>query len=251
MNRPNISSEKTAPILGLVMSWGILLSFAGTGTAAEINVTAWEVGASVEVATVRMSQTSFFPSNNFADTFFASVSSSTAFSSVSASWDAAGFFDFLVEGEHAAQGTPGAIGFARSMGSIELIPAVDSTLVIDASYQFDLGSGDREAELTTRLAGGPAPGSVIHFLFQHALPIAGDAPNGTFTVTESFPLAAGETYFLNYTMALKSFGGSPSSLSLGDGFVHFSITPVCEPTTCLLLLAAAPVLLRRPRRRRA
>jgi len=229
--------------LGLISTWGAVRA-----RGSEISIDAWTLRATVGIGNGIDSRVNTTVENPLSDFQLASLQSSTATSSYAASWDSAGFLDFLVEGEHAGQGTPGTIGFARSTGSIELIPAVDSTLVIDASYQFDLGSGDREAELTTRLAGGPAPGSVIHFLFQHALPIAGDPPTGTFTVNESFPLAAGATYFLNYTMALRSFGGSPSSLSLGDGYVHFSIAPVCEPTTCLLLLAAAPVLLRRRRR---
>jgi len=223
------------------------LSAAAHASAGWIDVVSWELDAEITMSQIGSDgEVSFTPTNPFQETQNAMVGISTAQSIYDVSWDAAGFLDFLVEGEHAGQGTPGTIGFARSTGSIELLPAVDSTLVIDASYQFDLGSGDREAELRVN-AGQDGVGSIF-FSRQLAIPIAGDPPQGTFTVQQTLPLSGGTLYGIGYSMSLWSFGGSPSSLSLGDGYVHFSIAPVCEPTTCLLLLAAAPVLLRRRRR---
>ena len=99
--------------------------------------------------------------------------------------------------------------------------------------------------MQVNVGGGPAPGALLFFFSRVAIPIGGSNPNGSFTVSASVPLLAGEFYIIGYKMSLYSYGGGPTDLSHGDGFVHFSITPVPEPTAFVLVVMAGWVVTRR------
>lgn len=180
-------------------------------------------------------------SNPHQGTYFASMGNSTAFSSINAAWDADGFFDFLIEGVYADQGSTS--GFSRSSSSIYLVPAVDSLLTIDAEFNYALGSGDRRSTLSVGVY-HVGVGSVFSSI-QRGLPIGGDPPIGTLTLNDTILLEAGVHYDFGGLMEISSFSGSPTNLSHADGHLRLSIAPIPEPATLTLLLIVAPALRKR------
>ncbi len=220
-----------------------------TVRASEVDVLEWTLRTSTQVGNGNDARIVTVLANPLLGNYLAGIGNSTADSTIDANWDVAGFFDFFLTGEYVDQGSSTDLsGYSRSSGSIWFIPAVDSTLTIAAEFNYDLGNGDRRAELRTSVGGGPAPPSILLSRSRLAIPIGGSPSEGTFTINDSVPLLAGETYVFGYGLELSSHGGSPTSLSMGDGFFHATITPVPEPTTALLLLIVAASVVARRRR---
>ncbi|MCB9852922.1 MAG: hypothetical protein H6819_07490 [Phycisphaerales bacterium] len=214
---------------------------------AEIDLLEWTLRTDVRFGNGNDGRVQTMVTNPLQHTYFASLGNSTASSTINASWDAAGFFDFFLTGEYADQGSGSLQGFSRSSGSVLFIPAVDSIITIDAEFNYALGSGDRESELKVNIGGGPAPPSSLFSQSWAAIPIGGSSPNGTFTIHASIPVLADEFYNFGYRLALYSYGGSPTNLSMGNGYVHATIVPVPEPATLALLFVVAPPLRKRRR----
>lgn len=165
---------------------------------------------------------------------------------IDATWNTAGFFEFLLDAEQSAEGNEGnTLGFARSTGSVVFIPKTDSMLTIDIEYNYDLGNGDRAAEARLNIGGGPAPGSQLFFTTRYARPLAGSPSEGTLTIHASVPLLAHEIYGFSYGLELESFSGTPTNLSTADGFLKAHVVPIPEPATMAMLLLVTPALRRR------
>lgn len=154
---------------------------------------------------------------------------------------------FLATAAHAAAGHPNILTSA-SGGVIWFSSASDQLITIDGSYTYDLGPGDRTAELEVHVA-KTDPTVILYSFDEIALPIIGEPANGTFAFNEAMLLPAGETYRVSYIMQLRSFGGSPDVLSFGDGHVNFHLAVVPECSTLALLLAGLSLACRRPHRR--
>ncbi|GEM_PF-1302724 len=207
--------------------------------AAEIDVFEWNLDTTVRYSGVgEDNRFSGIPTNPFSVVHTTSLGTSAAQSIYDASWSGSGRFEFLVAAAHVSQGNP--FGFSGSFGVVRFSPSVDSIFTVDIGYNYAMAAGDREAKLMFNVGGGPAPGGSIFANNQLAGTI-GDPPIGSFMVHESIPLIAGELYAFNYLLELRSFSGSPTSLSAADGHVRVSIVPAPEPSTLLLLALVGAV----------
>lgn len=225
---------------------GALLGGNHRASAAAVDVLDWDLGTGIRLDDVG-NQTILRTTvqNPFVDTVNVLVSNSTAQSIYDVCWDAAGNFDFLIETEQSEQGN--SLGYTTSIGSIQFIMPADSLLTLDAEFNYALGNGDREAYL--RGAVYQTGVGFVELIEDFAIPIVGDSPTGTFAEQAVVPLDGGVEYELGYWFELDSYGGSPTSLSHGDGHMSFHIEPVPEPATGLLLVfaVAMPVFIRRSR----
>ncbi|MBI5763602.1 MAG: PEP-CTERM sorting domain-containing protein [Planctomycetes bacterium] len=68
---------------------------------------------------------------------------------------------------------------------------------------------------------------------------------GTFSISHQATLLAGHQYLIGYSMRILALGNT-GAVGTGDGYVHFTLTPVPEPSA-ILPLALATMLLRRRR----
>ncbi len=169
---------------------------------------------------------------------------STADTEYHAAWDAAGFFHFLAEGQHAAAGHNGL--FSRSTGVVFFTPRVDSILSLNLLYNYALGNGDREAFVSLTVA---QEASIALLLYtERRLTLLGQNTGQIAYEPDEIPLFANVPYAVQYRLEIESFSGSPSVLSTGNGSVQFTVTPIPEPATLSLILPAL-LLIRRTRRR--
>ncbi|HWL92747.1 MAG TPA: hypothetical protein VNT79_04365 [Phycisphaerae bacterium] len=181
--------------------------------------------------------------NPFSAEQFAQIDASTAHSLLSAHWDGAGNFDFLVTGDHVAAGHPQML-VTRSSGTIYITPSLNSLLSIDILYDYSLGSGMREA----RVKGAVADSEGLVYNAEVIRDTLSSPSTGQITVdSPPIPLNAGTQYALVYLLRLMSFSGSPSSLSQGEGFIRLELVPIPEPSTSAMILSAGLFTIRRGR----
>ncbi|HWL92905.1 MAG TPA: hypothetical protein VNT79_05170, partial [Phycisphaerae bacterium] len=123
---------------------------------------------------------------------------STVDAEYSASWSGDNFI-FLIEMTHAAAGNPLSL-VTRSSANIWIVPEVDSTLRIDAEYNYALGPGIRTALMeTTIFQENASTGEVFIYGYQEYAVTLGDPPVGQFTLdSPDIPLPAGSRYLLGY-----------------------------------------------------
>lgn len=157
-------------------------------------------------------------------------------------WSADGG-SFNILGSNGAAGNPLNL-YSSTSGNITLTTTSAYRLDIDALYSFRLLGGDRQAMLSLSIGDGTAQ-QMIYIATYISAPITGDPAIGSFAIQESFQLETGHTYGFNYTMSIDSYSGSPSVLATGDGYMHFTLTPIPEPACAALLALGLPWFLRR------
>jgi len=166
---------------------------------------------------------------------------STANSDYSAAWDTGGFFSFTVFGQHAAQGDDDL--YSRSSGTIRITPSIVSLLVITGEYDYTLASGIRGASISGTTS---FPNGSPLYTYQESKISIFDPPSGVMSFASGeIPLSAGVQYTLGYMLKLDSFSGSPTSLSHGNGFVSFELTPAPEPATMGYLASLCTIIVLR------
>lgn len=236
-----------------VLGVGTILTFSPTSVSPAIEVLDWNLGTAVELPSGgTAADGSNTPINPYIETEMAVLGISSASTSRSYAWSNSEA-QILATASLAAAGSGGspAMLAAGSAGTIFITSSSDLQLTIDASFSHALGPGDREAVLEVFVGKlnpmPPPPGTTLFQSVQFALPIIGHPPSGTFVLQHEMLLPAGDTYVFGYLMELRSFGGSATVLSYGNGHANFSLV-VPEPASAALIVAAMPMALRRRRR---
>ncbi len=232
------------------MVLAVLACPASTASASLMTIDSWSLSAGVvadfpNVSVVRFTNVM----SPFVDSHATSVFDSTASSSYSIEFDeSAGTGNFLIEGQHTAQGIGSGILQSRSSGGITIDVATDLLFTVHGSYNHSLPLDVSVASFGVNILtpGGGVPPLLSVGDSQSAWP---GPPNGTLTMDAQVIIPGGQSWLLQYGMGLTTINAPPGGLSEGDGFIQFSFAPVNvpEPATASLLLAAAPILLRRGR----
>lgn len=242
--------------MGFFRTWisvAISLCCAASADAGEISVDSWSIGCSVVGNGLGSDHDGTGVVQNPLQILFHATlptpggATSTCDGESTATWDARGFFQMTVFGEHAAVGNPVHL-YSRSTGAIFLTPAVTSDLSIAGVYNHIIAGGIRMAFLDIDVFDATT-NQPIFSEFRRSFPIFGDPAIGELNISGNTTLSSGTRYILQYTMQLDSQSGSPSVLSTGNGTISFEIAPVPEPTTLALILPFAALLSTRRARR--
>lgn len=191
------------------------------------------------------------PTNGYMGSLLAALDNSLASSSYDMAWsELENTGSFRTDSNLLSQGpNPGSpTFFSSATTNVRIQSNQDLVLVYDSSHTFALGSGDREVVSTLDIADLTNLEPVFSGGAGSA-PIGGGPSSGVLDFQHTMVLPAGPLYSITTRFRLIAFSGSPSSLSSGSGFSHFTLAPVPEPATSLLLtFAAASVVVRRRRR---
>jgi len=118
---------------------------------------------------------------------------------------------------------------------------------VDAQWQFQMAGGDRISRMAIK-AGQVADVPAILDHDYSSSTVFGGPHTATWTVQDSVLLPAGQEYFLRSIFQFRNFSGSPTAMSVGNGYANFTLTTVPEPAA-LGQLAFAALLLRKRRSR--
>jgi len=181
--------------------------------------------------------------NPFATTQHAQLGLTEATTIIDLAWGpAGGRFDFLFDqviddtDEYAASTT---------IGQVNITSDIDLMLNYEYTYSYNHLTGDIAVQ-------GIA--MIFHFtddgvtLLKYDVQVGGAGllrpTSGTFSSTTQVLLEAGERYGIGYSTELSA-GEERGAVGSGAGSLHFTLTPVPEPTTALLLALSAIALFHR------
>jgi len=228
-----------------LITTAVLLSLLAQPASAGFVVTDWSIGPSVYDFANSQGHELFngTPQNPFAQTMSAAYSNSVAQVAYQYNWDnVTGHFDTDIHLE--AQG--GQFFMAYTGDLVRFTTTTDVLLTVDAQYSYALAAGDRRA--IWQLSVNTVPPSALGYTVGHsAAPTFGDPPTGTFNINFSRLLPSGAEYRFRSVFELESRSGSPTALSIGDGYARFTLTTVPEPAG-LVILAIGGVFVGRRRR---
>lgn len=206
--------------------------------AADFVVPDWRLNVSVRDFQTNQGSVYFnqIPQPGFDQTIVNSYSNSVAQVAYAYNYSAVdGQFDTDVHLE--AQGGPDFRSGTDNL--VRFIPSTDVFLTIDAQWQYQLAGGNRETRMAIT-AGRWNEAATLNFDNTAAL-VFGAPPTGAWNYQNSILLPAGHEYFFRSIFRLQNWSGSPTALSVGNGYARFTLTTVPEPSG-LLLLAVGGVL---------
>lgn len=221
-----------------------VIAYAQAGAQANsFEITSWSLGAGIVDSTGGVSAGSETVENPFDAQDWVQRGASSARTDYDFAWHAS-FGQFLVEASHVAFDGNGGTRSA-SVGSIHITPSVDLLLTATGSYDYDLPGSAMQVshgidvyDDNTQIAAWGA--------FDHTF--LNGPTSDTFNWSNQTVLPAGHQIQILYGTYLDAFGSS-GFLASGEGFIHFTLQPVPEPST-LLPLALGALMLRRRRLRR-
>lgn len=188
------------------------------------------VGGFIDVVANPFSETQYFEYGPFPGPF--------AYTAYDFAWsDTEG--DFLIQGSHHAEDS--SSGFFRSISNGDIIFTSTQPLLftVDAEYSYRLPSSSFSAAFVVAVVEVGTHEEFMAHSFLETFPGA-----GTFEVHDQVLLPAGREYLFLYRMNIDAFDNT-GAIGAGDGFVHFTLESVPEPTTLGLALLGSALLLRR------
>jgi len=223
----------------------VFVLIAPSRAAADFVVTSWALGSSVRDFSTLLGNQSFngVPQPAFNQSLNSAYSNSVAQVAYAYNYSAvAGQFDADVHLE--AQGGPDFR--SGTDNQVRFIPSTDVLLTVEAQWQFQLAGGDRVSDFFITAGKWGFAASFMNHLFSSST-IFGGPSSATWTVHDSVLLPAGHEYFFRSIFRLQNWSGSPTALSVGNGYARFTLTTVPEPSG-LLLVAVGGVLVAGRRR---
>ncbi len=224
-----------------------LLSLSPSSVRASIDITEWALVNGVQDFSMQdiVQDASAFTvvENPFIASHSAAVGPSTVETSYDFSWsNDFGSFDIQM-----SQFIPNPFVRVVSSGDILVTPTTDLSVSFDSSLTYTSSPGD-EAAIRLRTIVIEENTNVVFF---HAMVEGGgfffEPPSGTLAFSGDVILPAGSTYHIDYLVEIHSLTvPNPQAPITADGFVHFDLQAVPEPST-LSLLAIGLLLTRRPR----
>jgi hypothetical protein len=140
---------------------------------------------------------------------------------------------------------------SRAGGRIRLIPAFDSMIAVNGTWQYSwpntaIGTTDISLSIEDVQAE-----ELVTENSAHGSNVGIGPPFGAFSLQNSGQLLAGREYFLDYFTQLYFFDAPPpGTQGNASGEIHFAITPVPEPDTLSMLAAGFLIIPRHKRRGR-
>lgn len=210
-------------------------------TIAGLLVTEWNLRTSVfdSPAVVQDVDGTNTVQNPLQDQFNASIPPSMVSATYQISWDINSLFFALDTTLHAES----LNGNVNSFGFMRVTPEVDSVLIFDGSYFYNMPTQPARASMSFTVS-RTNPTQTIFSSSQVRTNFIGP-PSGTLLLNDSVFLSAGETWRIGWSFGLIHFDPPiPGAASNGTGHLAFQIHPVPDPSA-LAPLAFAALLLRR------
>ena len=212
-------------------------------SAATIDV--FEMGMTTEVGVNGMDDYDWVstPTNPFVATHHAQLGMTQATTNIDVAWGPdGGRFDFLFD--QVIEDSTSYVA-SKTYGGVGIVSDVDLWLDYEYSYSYSNLGGDFAINSSTRVTHITNDG-FTHLTYDTQLGGAGwlQPSSGTFTASYELLLEAGQRYGIVYDTQLDS-GADFGLVGSGAGSLHFTLTPVPEPTTALLLALSAIALFRR------
>jgi len=217
--------------------------------AAGLTIQDWSLGAQVNTWPPGATETtaSFEPETPFQTTHLATLDSSWTQADYAIAYSGT-LGSFLIESTQNALGGPfGTSATTQASGAVFFTTDAPLSISVDAEYTYDLPPVSMFAQLAfvVRLADDPTV--VVFGSSQSDNSFTGEGAAGTFTLSETTVLPAGQAYLLRYDMEISTSGGSIITFGTGAGHVDFTMEVLPEPATAMLLLCALPLLRHRRR----
>ncbi len=163
---------------------------------------------------------------------------STAFTTYDFAWSNSGG-DFRIDASHQAEDSSNGFLSSISNGDIIFTSSQPLLITVDAEYTYDLPTGSLAAALVVAVGEVGTHEEFMAHSFLETFPGA-----GTFEVHDQTILPAGREYLFSYRMNIHAFE-STGVIGRGDGFAHFTLQTIPEPSTLGLVILAAAISLRR------
>jgi len=227
---------------------GTIFAFAVGSNAIAANIDVFEMGMTTLVLADggQDFQSSLTVTNPLVTTQHAQLGLTEATTIIDLAWGpAGGRFDFLFN-----QVIDDSTGYVASTtaGQVNLTSDVDLWLEYEYTYSYSNLGGDAGIDSSTRVI-QITDGGFIDLMSDGQVGGAAwlQPTSGTFTASYQLLLPAGEPYGILYATEINS-AADFGVVGLGNGSLHFTLTPVPEPASAFLLAFAGTAVLRRQRR---
>lgn len=232
--------------LARLLRFGILLSCAVSAPAQAdvLSVSSWSLATGVGSAgdgiggLFEVVENPFSASQYFE---YGPSAGSTAYTAYNFAWSDSGG-DFLIQASHRAEDYDVR---SSSNGFIRFTSIVDLLLTVEGSYTYDLPGGPMVVRVAVTAYDALTHDELFSQGFNDNTFLEGHA-EGSVPLQGQALLPANREISFNYTMHIDTLG-STGLIGSGDGFVHFTLQPIPEPSALALLLLTALAVRRRPR----
>ena len=158
----------------------------------------------------------------------------------------ANFVDYLISVQQSCVQVAAEHTDCRNGGTIDFTPRNDVLVEIDGAYHYNMTTSTMTSGAGANLRRiNPNPPSTILFGDGGSASTIFSPGSGTISLLASGTVPGGFNYRLDYSTRISYLSGQPTT-STANGYIHFRVTEVPEPSA-LGLLALGAVL---PRRRR-
>jgi hypothetical protein len=222
----------------LTFSFAIVVLMVTSRSSGDLSVENWDL-ASVVIDPITSVGDSFqIVENPFVESHSVSIGLSTASASYDFSWSDAGG-NFQIDGSQRAHDSSNGFLRSDSTGHVIFGASQDLLFTVDAEYSYNLPTGSLAAALIVAVVDNVTFDELLAHSFLETFP-----GTGVFEVHDQIDLPAGREYRVFYHMRIDAFENT-GAIGTGDGFVHFTLQSVPEPTTLGFGLLGSVILLRR------